>query len=46
MGDTIFVEGNSGLVMEVETKEGSVYAVPMNNQLPDSEFGAMYWDWD
>lgn len=46
MENTIFVEGNTGLVMDVETGDGQVYAVPMNNMLPDSEFGAMFWDWD
>lgn len=46
MEDMIFVEGNTGLVMNVETGDGPVYAVPMNNMMPDSEFGAMFWDWD
>lgn len=44
--DNIYVEGTTGLVLEVETNEGPVYAVPMNNMMPDSEFGAMFWDWD
>ena len=46
MENMIFVEGNTGLVMNVETGDGPVYAVPMNNMMPDSEFGAMFWDWD
>ena len=46
MENTIFVEGNTGLIMDGETGDGPVYAVPMNNMLPNSEFGAMFWDWD
>ena len=46
MENMIFVESNSGLIMDVETNEGPVYCVPMGNMMPDSEFGAMFYDWD
>ena len=44
--NVVMVEGATGMVMEVVTKEEPVRCVPMNNMLPESEFGAMYYDWD
>lgn len=46
MENIVIIESTTGMVMEVETKAEPVYCVPMNNMMPDSEFGAMFWDWD
>lgn len=47
MENVIVIESTSGMVMEVVTKEEKpFFMVPMNNEIPGSPFGEMFYDWD